>query len=61
MEAPIDVTHHGSPGGIREWMNSGIMDWSECTSAWFVDYADAGQNLVRASKTLSTSWAGQRS
>jgi len=67
MEAPIDVTHHGSPGGIREWLNTGIMDWSECTGSWFVDYADAGQNLVRASlgqskkfKVYHASWPADK-
>jgi len=48
MESPIDVTHHASPDGIREWLNTGIMDWSECTGSWFVDYADPGQEHVRA-------------
>jgi len=52
-DAPIDVTDHQSPGSMHKYISAGLRDWSECTGTIHLDFADAGQQLLRSKLSQS--------
>lgn len=46
--SPIDVTNHSSASGIKEFIPSGIQEWSDCTGTFVMIPTDAGQDALRA-------------
>lgn len=45
--SPQDVTNHSSPSGIKEFIPSGLQEWSECSGTFLTVPTDAGQDALR--------------
>lgn len=46
--SPQDSTHHESASGIKESIESGLKEWTDCTGKFLTVPTDAGQDALRA-------------
>jgi hypothetical protein len=46
--SPQDSTHHESASGIKEFIVSGLQEWTDCTGKFLTVPSDAGQDGLRA-------------
>lgn len=45
---PVDSTSHDSTDGIKEFLPSGLKEWTDCTGSFKTDMEDTGQDAMRA-------------